>query len=113
MSSKEYTCYMFVNTSLKLKPGKVAAQTAHAMRILMNNLQNQSKFTKESWYVWENQGSKTIILKAVNENEMEEIHNSFPSIIVQDAGRTQCKPGSLTVLALYPKQETVFLNKLY
>lgn len=113
MSDIKYTCYLFVNQRLKLKSGKVASQTAHAMRLLINNLPNQSDTVKNNWKEWEAEICKTITLKILNENEMEEIYNRYPGIIVVDAGRTCCPPNSKTILALYPLKDVKFSNSLY
>lgn len=109
----QYACYMFINQRLKLKPGKVAVQCAHAMRYLMCDLHNQPKSVIEAWDAWQVEGGKTVCLKIANEAEMEEIHHSYQSVIVQDAGRTQCVPGSKTVLALFPKRSHDFPHSLY
>lgn len=112
-SPSKYACYMFINQRLKLKPGKIAVQTAHAMRMLMNNLQDQSITVRDNWKEWEAEGCKTVCLKIANESEMEEIYNSYQSIVVSDAGRTQCIPNSKTVLALFPKRIHDFPHSLY
>lgn len=113
MSENKYVCYMFINQRLKIKPGKVAVQTAHAMRMLMTDLPNKSITVQNTFREWETEGCKTVVLKISNETEMEEIYNTFPGVIVQDAGRTQCVPGSKTVLALYPKRVHDFSHSLY
>lgn len=114
MSSTNYACYIFINKRLSMGKGKCCSQTAHGMRYLCEHLSSQSKYVQETWDKWENNGGRTIVLYANNEAEIEELHSSYPSVKVHDAGCTQVASGSLTVLALYPKihNRDEFKNKL-
>lgn len=112
--SNQYACYIFINKRLNMGKGKCCSQTAHGMRYLQEELIFQSSYVSEVWKKWENEGGRTIVLYANNEKEMEEIHNSYPSVKVHDAGYTQVPSNSFTVLALYPKihDPNEFKNKL-
>ena len=110
----EYACYFFINKRLKMSSGKIGAQVSHGTRYLCRNIDNQKPFVRESWNNWENGLSRTLLLYAKDEDEMEELHNRYPSHKVIDAGLTQVPANSFTVLALFPKEyiPKEFPNKL-
>lgn len=113
--SEQYACYIFVNKRLAMGKGKIGSQSAHGMRALCTRINLQSQYVKDSWEKWErNSDGRTILLYAKDEAEMNEIHNSYPSEEIHDAGMTQVPAGSYTILALYPKihDPTEFKNKL-
>jgi len=95
--------YIFINTDLKMKPGKWGAQVGHSIQYIIENLSNKSEYTQNNYHLWRNSGARKIILKAT-EKEMEKIYNSFPSEKVHDAGLNHVKAGSFTCLAVYPKE---------
>lgn len=113
-STEKYACYMFVNKRLKMGAGKIAAQVAHGMDYLADDISNRSDYVKECWRKWKDTYRRIIVLVCKNEEEMEELYNSYPSCKVIDMGLTQVDPGSFTVLALFPKQmiEGEFTQKL-
>ena len=95
--------YIFINTSLKMTPGKVAGQVGHLVQNIMEELLtlgNKSKIYKR-YLDWKADGCTKIVLKATQEqiNELIKMNESFYII---DAGRTQIDPGSLTVVGFYP-----------
>ena len=103
MSTKlEYACYLFVNKDIKMSTGKKMAQAAHAVVGFYQNLDDKSDYVKDCFEIWSNTGHKTITLTATQE-EMNELHDMYPSVKVHDSGRTQVRPGSFTVLGVYPK----------
>ena len=110
-----YACYIFINKRLSMGCGKKCGQSCHGIRNLFRDLHLQSKYVRDTWELWDQySGGRTIVLYAKDEEEMEELHNSYPSVKVIDAGLTQLSPCSFTVLALYPKihNKSEFSNKL-
>lgn len=97
-----YAMYIFINTDLKMKAGKWGAQVGHGVQYIIENLKNQSKETIEIYDQWNIEGRRKIILKATEE-EMNFLHNSYPSMKVHDAGFNHVPVNSFTCLALYPK----------
>ena len=104
-----------VNTSLKLKPGKLASQTAHAAVSLYIKSKSESKkhllFFNEI-DTWVSQGQKKIVLKGIDSPQLVQMNtiaqeSSIMSVLIQDAGHTHLKPGSLTCLGLFGKEEEI------
>ncbi|CAG2171875.1 unnamed protein product [Oppiella nova] len=101
-----------VNASLEMGVGKIAAQVAHAalgMHQLL--LQDEHKFG-ESLIRWSEFGETKIVLKGESTQHLVELEKQalsagLPSYLVQDAGRTQVKAGSTTVLCLYGQVDAV------
>lgn len=97
-----YACYVFINSSLNMGKGKVAAQCMHAMRMATRELRFKSSNTIDIWNEWEEYGAKTITLKADNEEEMLMLLSDYSGVEVRDAGCTQVPPDSFTVCMLFP-----------
>ena len=95
-----------VRKDLKMGPGKVAAQSAHASveAVEKTNL----KFPE---YVadWKNSGSEKVVLKVESRRELLELFQKmkrkFPCTLITDAGRTQIKAGTITCFACGPAPE--------
>ena len=95
--------------------GKIAAQVAHAG--VGNNIVTLGLFRyrlkgkpyyKKALKAWDEFGSKKIVLRAKNFDELEEIHKKcklkgIPSLLISDAGHTQVDPGTVTVLGIGPE----------
>lgn len=111
--SSPFAMYVFINGSLTMGKGKVAAQCCHAMRYAIKELPNHSKELNNIWELWEMTGAKTVTLKAENLVEMERLLEDYPGILVEDAGCTQVPPGSTTVCMLFPMKARIggFVNK--
>lgn len=94
--------YFVVNSDLKMKPGKVAAQCCHAA------IQIYEKMPKDLLYQeWLHTGTTKIVLIAT-ENQMIDLHRKYSNISVKviDAGRTQILPNSFTVLGFYVSRKS-------
>jgi PTH2 family peptidyl-tRNA hydrolase len=89
--------------------GKIAAQVAHAGVGLFSKISSRGKpYYKKALKAWDEFGSKKIVLKAKNLEELEETHKKckhkgIPSLLISDAGRTQVDPGTVTVLGIGPE----------
>lgn len=105
--SRAYKMVFVVNTSLGMGVGKIAAQVGHATlalyKTLLVSLSDQNGVRD-----WEEGGAKKIVLKGENTDHLLTLKTAaeskhIPSFLVKDAGKTEIKPGSITVLALFGK----------
>ena len=98
---------LVVNSDLKMGIGKIAAQVGHAVLGLYHLLESeQDKRTELA--EWERNGAKKIVLRGKDALHLMELKrkastNGLACLVVQDAGRTQVDPGSLTVLGILGK----------
>lgn len=109
----ELVMYLVVNDSLNMSPGKIAAQVGHAVDMLCEAYQDLEQSIRLEYYIlatdmtlfdefsnWRKQSRAKIVLKA-NEKEWEELR-PIAKVEVQDEGRTEIAPGSITVLGFWP-----------
>jgi len=101
--TKMYIVYLFVNKKLKISEGKSMSQSFHCAVELYKNLEEQDYRCKERFIKWSNEGHKTVVLTAT-ENEMYCLEENFRSVKIYDAGRTEVESGTFTMLALYPNK---------
>jgi PTH2 family peptidyl-tRNA hydrolase len=77
-----------VRTDLKMSPGKMAAQVAHASHASAMISRKKSK----NWYdLWWGEGQKKVVVKIGGENEIIELlkhakEGNLPFYLVNDAG---------------------------
>jgi len=95
---------ILVRSDLKLSPGKLAVQVAHAA--VLCTLKSDKILIND----WNSRGSKKVVLKVKNEAELYKFKNEadqmgLKSYLVTDAGRTEIAPGTETCLAIGPDQE--------
>lgn len=101
-----------VNSELSMGTGKIAAQVAHAALGLHRLvLQNESKYAS-MLLSWTEYGETKIVLKGENTNHLVELENmaislDLPCYMVHDAGKTQVKAGSTTVLGIFGLNDQV------
>jgi len=63
---------------------------------------------RTSWYQeWKSQGQAKIVLKGSSDAQLHELFKKarsmgLPSSLIQDAGRTQLEPGTVTCLGIGP-----------
>lgn len=105
-----YTCYMIVNCDLKMSAGKIASQCGHAVSLLIRRLNR----TKPTYYKkWSITGEKMIVLRGngrlidrlISEYYLfnsKSSNNETWCLSVADAGNTQVKSGSITVIIFNP-----------
>jgi len=96
-----YKQVIVVRRDLKMGPGKLSAQVAHA------SLSSASKAAKTAMNAWECSGSKKVVLKTQSLEEIMELHKKakaakLPCFLVSDAGMTQLEPGTVTCLGIGP-----------
>ena len=95
-----------VNKDLNMGKGKICAQVAHAAIVCYEKVKNDFP---EIIKKWKEEGQKKIVLKA-SLDEILKIKNQLgnekiPNCLIIDAGLTQIKPGSITVLGIGPYYE--------
>lgn len=115
--SKESTMYILVNKDLKMRPGKSSSQTAHVgQQVTHKILTDTSKKYYQEYMKWYNSGSKKIVLSVTYAEIIkiiEETKDKYPCVVINDAGRTQVEPGSLTAIGFYPNDELTDLMRPY
>ena len=95
---------ILVRTDLKLPPGKLAVQVAHA------SVECALKSGKANIAEWQAEGMKKSVLKVESEGELKEYWNrakkeKLVTAMIKDAGLTVVKPGTLTCLGIGPAKE--------
>lgn len=93
-----------VRTDLSMSKGKIAAQCGHAV---LGAYKIAKRITPEYVKAWEWRAQAKITLKVDSEAQMDEIAAAaraagLPSIVIEDAGRTEVAPGTRTVLGIGP-----------
>lgn len=104
----EYIMYLIINNDLKMGKGKIASQTCHAA-CKVTRILERYKPTPKYYKDWEKNGEPKIVLKATEE-QLNELADEYPAneiddtwcVTIRDAGRTQIKSNSLTVIAFRP-----------
>ena len=99
-----YKQAIIVRKDLDWGKGKLGAHCAHAA------VASARKVDEKILEKWEKEGSKKIVLKVFNLNELKEICKKaklakLPYVLVSDAGLTQLKQGTVTALGIGPVEE--------
>ncbi|GMH11854.1 hypothetical protein Nepgr_013695 [Nepenthes gracilis] len=103
-TDEELKMVLVVRQDLKMGPGKIASQCAHAATSTYAELmQSQRSLLRQ----WEQCGQPKIVVTCKNQQEMNKLKDAaesigIPTYVVADAGRTQVAAGSKTVLAIGP-----------
>ncbi len=93
-----------VRKDLKISPGKMAVQVAHAaVTCAIQTRKNNLRWFKN----WFNEGQKKVVVKAVSVRDLYELKTIAESLgittsLVQDAGLTEVPPGTVTCLGIGP-----------
>lgn len=109
---------LVVDTSLGMKPGKMAAQVGHAVLGLYRVLKRNATRHRNSLAKWETYGEKMVVVRGSGIAQLRDLRRQadlqrLPVYTVADAGLTQISPGSQTVLALFgpvPEVDTITGN---
>jgi len=123
LNESDLKMVLVVRKDLKMTSGKVAAQCCHAcLGVVLDivsgqhvggighNNGNGGKLTfdlKRVLSVWRTNGEKKIVVQCQSEQELVALKDQaaihgLPHYLVADAGHTQIKAGSITVLAIGP-----------
>ncbi len=100
----EYKQVIVVRADLKMGKGKLAAQVAHAaVSCVLKALEQKREWVTE----WLRQGQKKVVLKVDSLSELLRIYEQaksqgLPVVIIEDAGRTQLEPGTITCVGIGP-----------
>mgnify|MGYP001158344456 CR=1 FL=1 len=96
-----YKLAIIVNTALKMKKGKIAAQAGHGA---VSATLASNPALLDAWF---SSGQTKVCLKGEDDKHLLELKKkaevaSLPVVKILDAGRTQIPAGSLTVVAIGP-----------
>jgi len=100
----EYKMVIVTRKDLKLSPGKLAAQVAHAAVACTL----QTKKSNPKWFnKWQSEGGKKVIVTVECLDDFYPLkekakHLEIESAIIEDAGHTEIPQGTKTVLGIGP-----------
>ncbi|KAI1780523.1 PTH2-domain-containing protein [Hypoxylon cercidicola] len=117
-ANEECKLVLVVRTDLGMTKGKIAAQCSHATlacyKTLSRAAQRNPSSSPEARLLqrWERRGQAKIAVQVKSEAELLELMGKARSLgitaeVIQDAGRTQIDPGSLTVLGVGPAPKSL------
>lgn len=100
----KYKQVILVRQDLKLPPGKLSIQVAHA------SLDAASKSDKKIISEWKQQGGKKVALNVSDEKELFKYmgileNEGIKVALIKDAGHTVVEPGTVTCLGVGPDEE--------
>lgn len=105
-----WVLYLIVRESLDMSTGKIAAQVGHAVGMVyeayirdLNNSKSSDKIN--DFKSWRSESFRKIALKA-DDKEWVKVKEQCECFVVRDAGFTQVKSGSETVIALFPMRKS-------
>jgi len=99
---------IIVRTDIEMGKGKTAAQVAHAAVSLVLDILKKGKESWREWLEeWLSEGQPKIVVKV---NSLEELLKrsklaqdyNLPTVVIQDAGKTQLEPGTITCVGIGP-----------
>lgn len=103
----EYKMVIAVRKDLRLSPGKLAAQVAHAAV----NCAFASKRRMPKWFEpWYAEGQKKVVVKVASLDELLRLKvqaedAGLTTSLIADAGMTELPPGTVTCLGIGPAPE--------
>lgn len=116
-ANEECKLVLVVRTDLGMTKGKIAAQCSHATLACYKTLSRAAQRDATSPAArllqrWERRGQAKIAVQVKSEAELKDIVAKaralgITSEIIQDAGRTQIDPGSLTVVGVGPAPKSL------
>lgn len=102
--SFEYKLVVVARSDLKLSPGKLSVQVAHASV----SCALSAKKNKREWFKkWYDEGQKKVVVKVDTVEELYELKEiaegkKLPTCLVRDAGLTEIPSGTVTCLGIGP-----------
>lgn len=99
-----YKQAIVVRTDLKMSVGKLAVQCTHA------SLGAYKKAKKPAMEKWGSEGQKKVVLEVNSKEGILKLFDrsrkeKIPCFLVEDAGLTELKSGTITALGLGPEKE--------
>jgi PTH2 family peptidyl-tRNA hydrolase len=105
----EYKMVIVARNDLKLSPGKLAAQVAHAaVNCALSTKKNNSK-----WFIkWQTEGAKKVVAKVYSVDDFFILKEKAEQLkistsLIEDAGHTEIPPGTKTVLGIGPAPNNI------
>lgn len=100
----EYKLVVAVRTDLKLSPGKMAVQVAHAAVSCTIQSREKNRRVFEAWY---GEGQKKVVVKVKSADDLFFLRDvarakGVTSSLIADAGLTEVPPGTITCLGIGP-----------
>jgi PTH2 family peptidyl-tRNA hydrolase len=105
----EYKMVIVTRNDLKLSPGKLAVQIAHAaVKCALETKKKRSKWLKK----WMDEGSKKVVVKVEGIDDFFSLKEkadrlNVVSFIVTDAGHTEIPSGTKTVFGVGPAPSNI------
>lgn len=105
----EYKLVVVIRDDLKMSPGKLAAQVAHAAVTCAL----EAKARKTKWFSeWYREGQRKVVLRARNVDELRSLKRvaagaGMTVALITDAGLTELPPDTTTCLGIGPAPENV------
>jgi len=104
VTGSEQKMVLVVRGELRLTPGKMAVQVAHAAVMLVTPDRSRRRREYQEWLA---QGQKKVALRVETLAELKSLQRraeglGIPAVLVEDAGLTEVAPGTITVLGLGP-----------
>lgn len=106
---REFTTKLVVVTTraLKLSPGKLAAQVAHAAVECALRAQEEDLRAFKKWL---GEGQKKVVVRVESEKELYPLREAAEGLglvtaLIVDAGHTEIPPGTVTCLGVGPGPE--------
>ncbi|KAI2632430.1 PTH2-domain-containing protein [Hypoxylon sp. NC1633] len=116
-ADEECKLVLVVRTDLGMTKGKIAAQCSHATLACYKTMSRAARRNPASPEArllqrWERRGQAKIAVQTKSQDSLLELQRKAVSLgitaeVIQDAGRTQIDPGSLTVLGVGPAPKSV------
>lgn len=106
----EYQVVVVVNKDLDMSKGKILSQFGHAIDALHEKFKDSPGIVK----AWRNSGSAKIAVKG-SQDDINRVYDEAKKakilyVRIYDAGRTQVKPGSNTVIVVGPATKKELKN---
>ena len=100
----DYKLVIVMRKDIGMDKGKAVAQGAHAAVACAMRLYSTNVYRYSEWY---GEGQRKIVLKVENLEELNKIAKSAEDAglivtMIQDAGRTQLEPGTITCIGIGP-----------
>lgn len=100
----EYKVVVAVRRDLRLSPGKLAVQVAHACVNLALMERNRKR---EAFHAWLGEGQRKVAVRVEGLRDLYGLRaqaeeRGLPTTLVQDAGLTEVEPGTITCLGIGP-----------
>ena len=107
-----YKQAIVIRSDLKMSPGKIAAQAAHAAV----SAAEECRKIKPDWLkAWLQEGQKKVVLKVAGESDLRKLLSEarelgLPAALIEDAGLTEIPPRTVTALGIGPAPSEIVVK---